>query len=95
MCCALTIVVFFGPRIALFILWLTGFVQAAYGNIIVPCLGFIFLPWTTLGYAMAVNWVGGLDNGGFILVAIGILLDILSYGGGAWGNRGRVPGYSS
>ena len=37
--------------------------------------------------------VGGLDFVGWVFVALAFVLDIGTYGGGAYGNRDRVSNY--
>ncbi len=94
MCCIVTLLVFFGPRVTLFFLWIfSNILERAYDGFIIPCLGFLILPWTTLAYALAIHWTGGLGGGGLVLLLLGILFDLGTYGGGAWGNRERISGY--
>lgn len=90
MCCALTILLFLGPRILLIYLYLIGYLNTAYNSIILPCLGFFFLPWTTVAYAWSVNTYGGLSGLGLIAVILALIIDIGSYTGGAYGNRSRL-----
>jgi hypothetical protein len=95
-CCAIAILALFGPRLLLVLIWLLNndYLSRAYANFIIPCIGFLFLPWTTLAYAFAVNTFGGLGTEGLIAVGVGLLLDVLSYGGSGWGNRDRLRGYA-
>ena len=75
---------FFTPRIVLFILWLfTNYLSRAYDGFLLPFLGFLFLPATTLAYAIAQNELGGLNGLGLIVVLIGLAVDIGLLGGGA------------
>ena len=90
MCCLLTIFVLLGPRGAIFLWWLVepGRWGATFDSFLVPFLGFLFLPWTTLGYvAVAPRGVEGA--GEILLLALTLVLDVLSYAGGAYGNRDR------
>ena len=48
-----------------------------------PLLGFLFLPWTTIAFAIAQNELGGVSGLGLIVVALGFLADIGVIGGGA------------
>ena len=50
---------------------------------VIPFLGFLFLPWTTLAYAVAQNSFGGLHDIGLLLVILGVLADVGVFGGGA------------
>jgi hypothetical protein len=70
------------PRFVMVILWIfTNYLGRAYDGIIVPLLGFFFLPTTTLTYAIAENETGGLKGWGLVLVIIGVLFDL-----GIWGS---------
>ena len=91
MCCFLTVLLFLGPRVTLiFMAIFSNAVRIAYDGFLIPCLGFLFLPWTTLAYTVAIAYMGGMESGGIIVVAIGFLFDILSYGGGGFGNRDKL-----
>ena len=84
MCCVLILLAFFTPRIVLFILWLfTDYLSRAYEGWVLPLLGFIFLPATTVAYAIAENEFGGLNGLGLIVLLIGLAVDIGLLGGGA------------
>src|SRR5581483_12400675 len=101
-CCIIALLALIGPRFVLAMIWIFNnqYLSRVYTNFIILCLGFIFLPWTTLAYAFAANSFAGaqllgLDTTGVIIVAIGVLFDFLSYGGGGYGNRSRIRGYVS
>jgi hypothetical protein len=80
---------FFTPRIVLFILWLfTSYLSRAFDGFVLPFLGFLFLPATTLAYAIAQNELGGVNGLGLIVVLIGLAVDIGLLGGGASRRRG-------
>jgi hypothetical protein len=88
MCCVLALLAFLGPRVAIFLLWLfTSYMSRAFDTFIWPFLGFLFLPWTTIAYAIAQNELGGLNGIGLLVVALGFLGDIGVVGGGARGRR--------
>ena len=75
---------FFTPRIVLFILWLfTNYLSRAYDGFVLPFLGFVFLPATTLAYAIAQNEFGGVNGIGLVVILIGLAVDIGLLGGGA------------
>lgn len=91
MCCLLTLFVFLGPRAAILGWWLIDSprVTAAIGNnFIVPILGWIFLPFTTLIFIILAP-VGGLQAFDWIWLGFGFLLDVGAYSGGTYGNRDR------
>ena len=89
MCCVLILLAFFTPRIVLFALLLfTNYLSRAFDGFVLPFIGFLFLPATTLAYAIAQNELGGLNGLGIIVVLIGLAVDIGLLGGGASRRRG-------
>lgn len=90
MCCALILLALVGPRVALAVLWLfTAYLSRAFDGFVLPLLGFLFLPWTTISYAIAHNEFGGLTGIGLVIVVLGVLADVGVLGGGA---RSRSAG---
>jgi len=90
MCCILVLLALVGPRFVLVILWLlTDYLSRAFDAFLLPFLGFLFLPWTTLAYAIAQNELGGLSGLGLLVLVLGFLVDLGALGGGArrrrWG----------
>lgn len=89
MCCFFAALVTLGPRFAILIWWLMQPArwEAAFSSFLWPFLGFIFAPWTTMSWvAVAPGGVTGFD---FFIVAIGVFLDIASYGASEYGRRER------
>ncbi len=87
--CLLLIVVLAFPRVVLVLMFLlSNYLQRAYHGLIIPVLGFIFLPLTTLVYAWMVN--SGLPVAGInlLLLIVAVIIDVGGLGGGAW-HRGR------
>lgn len=92
MCCLVTAFLILGPRATIFFWWLLRrpywtdtLFPGSYG--VAGLLGFLFLPWTTLAYGLvAVGGVSGLE---WLLIFIGLMIDLGS-GGGAYRNRDRV-----
>jgi hypothetical protein len=71
------------PRVVMVVLWIfTDYLGRAYDGVILPLLGFFLLPTTTLTYAIAENESGGLEGWGILIVVIGVLLDLGTWGGG-------------
>jgi len=84
MCCVLVALAFVGPRFALALLFLfSDYLNRAFDTFVIPFLGFVFLPWTTLAYAFAQNSMGGVHDLGLVLVILGLLADVGVFGGGA------------
>ena len=66
---------FFFPRIIIVLLWfLTGWFRDAFSGILLPLLGLIFLPLTTLWYGISeVYFPGNVQTIGLI---VAVLLDL-------------------
>jgi hypothetical protein len=90
MCCLLTFFVLLGPRGAIVLWWLAQPVRwgSLFDTFLVPFLGFLFVPWTTLAYVGVAP--GGIEGGDFLLLGLAIALDVFSLVGGAYGNRDRL-----
>lgn len=94
MCCFLTALFFFGPRLAFLVYWLIAPVRvsAAFATFnfpwLVSLLGLIFAPWTVLMYVMIFP-LNGFD---WIWLGFGIAADIFSYVG-SYHKRQQIPGY--
>jgi hypothetical protein len=72
------------PRLGLLIVWIfTNEVDQAYDTFILPLLGLIFLPLTTLVYALFWAPVGGVDGIEWFWVVLAFLFDIGALGAGA------------
>ena len=97
MCCLVTTLFLLGPRVAILFWWLAQPVrwQVAFHNTFIwPVLGFLLLPWTTLAYVVAAPSGSILTTSGWVLVVLGLLVDLFGYAGGGYGNRGRARGYA-
>jgi hypothetical protein len=81
------------PRFALLILWIArpALVDAAFNTFILPLLGIIFLPFTTLIYVIVYTPGEGLTGLGLIWVIIALLLDI-GHWGASYTQRARYQG---
>ena len=89
--CMIVLLSAIGPRVALAFTWIfTVFVDRAYDEVWVPVLGFIFLPWTTLVYALAYDGTGVSPLGWFFVV-LAFFGDISSIGAAAQRRRRRQP----
>ena len=79
------------PRLALLILWIAwpALVGAAFNTFILPLLGIIFLPFTTLIYVFVYVPGVGLTGWGFFWVILALLLEAL---GPIWADRLAIDG---
>lgn len=88
MACLFLLVFLAFPRIALALLFIfSNYLEHSYHGLIVPLLGFIFLPLTTLAYAWMVN--SGLPTAGvnLLILLIAIVIDLGGLGGGEYHRR--------
>lgn len=86
--CVVALLALLSPRLAIVVLWLFSDVLGrAYEDWIVPVLGFLLLPWTTLAYAAFWSWGSdGVHGIEWFFVVFAFLLDISSW---AQGQRAR------
>ena len=82
--CLIALIALLSPRLALFfILLFSNMIDRAFDGWVLPILGFLLLPWTTLAYV--VMWdVGTREISGFewFIVGLAFLMDLASYFGG-------------
>jgi hypothetical protein len=81
-------------RIMLLMEWISrpAMMDAAFNTFILPCLGFLFLPFTTLMYVWLIQGVGGIQGIDWLWLILAVLLDLSSVAGAAAANRDRLPG---
>jgi hypothetical protein len=81
-------------RIMLLMEWISRPVQwnAAFSTFIIPCLGFLFLPFTTLMYVWLVQGAGGITGFDWLWLGLAVFCDIASLGSAGYANRNRMPG---
>jgi len=89
MCCLFASLMLFGPRFAILIWWLLDSArwQLAFSNFFVPLVGFLFLPWTTLMYVAVAP--GGIVFFDWIILGLGLLVDLAGYSSSEYGRRQR------
>ena len=88
--CIFALIAAFSARFALFLLWLfTDRLTIAFRSGWEGIIGFIFLPYTTLFYALVYAPVKGVDGFGWVIVACGVLLDVGSHLFGSRAERRR------
>jgi hypothetical protein len=84
--CLLAILALAFPRVAIILLWLfTSFFNVLHSNIIVPILGFLFLPLTLIVYTYILKTYGGhLGVTQIVILFIAAIIDLGLVRGGAW-----------
>jgi hypothetical protein len=85
-------------RIMLLMMWFARPVQmqATFAGVIIPCLGFLFLPFTTMMYvwlywSKAPTTGVGIEGLDWLWLGLAVVLDIASIGAAGATNRNRIP----
>jgi predicted permease len=85
--CVFALISAISARFALFLVWIfTDRLAVAFRSGWEAVLGFIFLPYATLFYALVYAPGKGVDGFGWVIVALGLLFDLTS---ALFGTRGR------
>lgn len=88
MACLIVLFALAFPRILLLLLFVfSSCLGTAYQSTVVPVLGFIFLPVTTLAYAWLINARMPIEGYNLGLLILAVIVDVGSWGGGAWRRR--------
>ncbi|MCK5428968.1 MAG: hypothetical protein KAI94_05825 [Anaerolineales bacterium] len=88
--CLLALLAGMAPRLVLILAWLFGSRwEFVFDGWVVPLLGIIFLPYTTVMYLLV--WSpGGISGFDWVWLGLGVLFDVMSYGGGGYSNKERL-----
>ncbi len=88
--CFLLIAVVAFPRVILALMFFfSNYLQRAYHGLLLPLLGFLFLPLTTLVYAWMQNNHQPLAGVNLLILVIAVVIDAGGLGGGEWHRRSR------
>jgi hypothetical protein len=87
--CLLALMGAFAPRLLFLFIWIArpAYVDRVFDTFILPLLGLIFLPFTTLMWVLLDP--SGIDGGDWLWILLAVLLDLSHYGG-AYGQRDQV-----
>jgi hypothetical protein len=86
--CLVALAALVSPRFAIFLIWLFhDRLEVAFDSGWVGFAGFLFLPWTTLTWAVAYSPEQGVTGFGWFLVIFAFLVDLASYGSGERARR--------
>ena len=69
----------------------TGDDERTFNTFILPCLGFMFLPFTTLMYVFLKQGVGTIQGLDWLWLFLAVVLDLATIGGAGLANRNRIP----
>lgn len=83
--CLLLLAVLLFPRVVLLLMWFfsTYLQRAFHGGVLVPLVGFLFLPLTTIVYAWEVNSGMPLAGVNLLWLLVAVIFDLGGLGGGA------------
>jgi hypothetical protein len=88
--CLLLLLASFAPRVVLVLLWIfSNLVDRAFSGFLIPLLGLIFFPYTTLFYVLSWSPVGGVTGWGWFFVACGFVCDVGHWAGSSYSGRQR------
>ena len=86
--CLLAILLLIFPRVALVLLFLfSNYLGRAYHGLILPFLGFLFLPLTTLAYAWMVNTRMPIEGINLLILIIAVVIDLGGLSSGEYHRR--------
>ncbi len=89
-CCVLTLLSLITPRLVLVLVFLfSNYLGRAYHGLLIPLLGFIFLPLTTLVYAWEVNERHPIEGVYLVALSVAVVIDLGGIGGGHYSRRQR------
>ena len=88
--CLVVILVLAFPRIVLACLFLlSNYLERAYHGILIPLIGFFFLPLTTLAYAWMINAHQEIAGINLIILIVSVVIDLGGLSGGEYHRRRR------
>jgi hypothetical protein len=88
--CLLLILVLAFPRVILaLVFFFSTYLERAYHGLILPFLGFIFVPLTTLVYAWMVNTGQPIAGVNLLILVVAVVIDMGGLGGGEYHRRRR------
>jgi hypothetical protein len=89
--CLFALISAFSARLALLLVWVfTDRLTIAFRSGWEGVIGFVFLPYATLFYALVYAPHKGVDAFGWVIVALGIVLDLSSHLFGSRASRRRL-----
>ena len=88
--CIVAIIALLFPRVLIVVLWfLTDWFNGVFNGLLIPILGFLFMPVTTLWYSVVINYYGGeWNNIAVVGMVVAVVID-LSTTGGSYRSRQR------
>jgi hypothetical protein len=92
--CLVAVAAFVSPRLAVFLLWLfTDRMSIAFDSFWLGLAGFLFLPWTTLAWAVVYAPVRGVTGFGWFVVGFAFVADVMTQVATSQARRDRRARY--
>jgi len=89
--CLLVLLLIAFPRVVLAVMFLTSdYLQRAYHEALIPIIGFLILPLTTIVYAWLVNNHMQLQGINLLYLIVAVIIDVGGLGGGEAHRRRRL-----
>ena len=89
--CLLVLLILAFPRVVLVLMFLlSNYLDRAYHGLLLPLLGFFFLPLTTIVYAWLVNNHLPLEGINLVYLILGVVIDVGGLGSGEMHRRRRL-----
>jgi hypothetical protein len=86
--CLLALGAMLSPRLAIFLVWIfTDRMGIAFERFWMGLVGFIFLPWTTLAWALAYQPRNGVTGFGWFIVILAFVADLSTHAASAQARR--------
>lgn len=81
------------PRLFLLLAWIgrPAMMDLMFTSFIIPCLGFLLVPWTTLMYVLLSGTGPGISGMDWLWLALTLLMDVAMIGSAGAANRDRIP----
>jgi hypothetical protein len=67
--------------------------NSVFDSWLLPCLGFMFLPFTTMVYAWLMLGLGGIQGIDWLWLGLALLSDVATIASAGYANRQAIPGY--
>jgi CDP-diglyceride synthetase len=91
--CLIGLLAVASPRLALLLVWVfTPWVSRAFDTLLVPLIGFVVAPFTTLIYVLVWRPGIGVTGWGWFWVVLAVLVDTGAYGVGGYASRRPARG---
>lgn len=81
-CLVLILVLAFPRLVLLAMFFLSNYLERAYHGLLLPLVGFLFLPLTTIAYAWMANTGQSMQGLNLILLIVAVIIDMGGIGGG-------------